>query len=188
MPDSRMTLVGRATGATGGWPVAGRSWPVGQALPPSRPSAIHPASVDRSEAPLSKRTRALILAAMVAAMNLAGMTAVAQAQTTNEPISEQDARRPPTEGQVGESWHQRQVTAEQPDIASDARRPPTENQVGESWRHQTDVPAQPGEPGGLPSWVMASLGLLAAVLALAGGLAVLAARRAGRRARVGHAA
>ena len=35
---------------------------------------------------------------------------------------------------------------------------------------------------------MASLGLLVAVLALAGGLAVLAARRAGRRARVGHAA
>jgi hypothetical protein len=35
---------------------------------------------------------------------------------------------------------------------------------------------------------MASLGLLADALALLGGLAVLAARRAGRRARVGHAA
>ena len=35
---------------------------------------------------------------------------------------------------------------------------------------------------------MASLGLLAAVLALAGGLAVLAARRAGRRARIRPAA
>jgi hypothetical protein len=132
---------------------------------------------------MSKRTRALILAAMVAAMNLAAMTAVAQAQANDQP-----ARRPPTQGQVGESWHQRQVQAEQPTIASDARRPPTESQVGESWRHQTDVPAQPVDPGGLPSWVMASLGLLAAVLALAGGLAVLAARRAGRRARVGHAA
>jgi hypothetical protein len=64
----------------------------------------------------------------------------------------------------------------------------TRGQVGESWRHQTDVPAQPAEPGGLPSWVMASLGLLAAVLALAGGLAVLAARRASRRARLEHAA
>jgi hypothetical protein len=116
-------------------------------------------------------------------MNLAGMTAVAQAQANDQPT-----RRPPTQGQVGESWHQSQVTAEQPNRASDARRPPTESQVGESWRHQTDVPAQPVEPGGLPSWVMASLGLLAAVLALAGGLAVLAARRAGRRARVGHAA
>jgi hypothetical protein len=35
---------------------------------------------------------------------------------------------------------------------------------------------------------MASLGLLVAVLALAGGLAVRAARRAGRRARLEHAA
>jgi hypothetical protein len=132
---------------------------------------------------MSTRTRALILAAMVAAMNLAAMSAVAHAQANDQP-----ARRPPTQGQVGESWHQRQVTAEQPNIASDTRRPPTQRQVGESWRHQTDVPAQPVEPSGLPSWVMASIGLLAAVLTLAGGLAVLAARHAGRRARVGHAA
>jgi hypothetical protein len=123
------------------------------------------------------------LAPVVAALPLAGMTAVAQAQANDQP-----ARRPPTQGQVGESWHQPQATAEQSTIAGDPRRPPTESQVGESWRHQTDVPAQPAEPGGLPSWVMASLGLLAAVLALAGRLAVLAARRAGRRARVGHAA
>ena len=132
---------------------------------------------------MSKLARTLVFAATLAAMNLAGMTAVAQAQANDQP-----ARRPPTQGQVGESWHQRQVTAEQPNIASDARRPPTESQVGESWRHQTDGPAQPVEPGGLPSWIMASLGLLAAGLVVAGGLAVLAARRAGRRARVGHAA
>jgi hypothetical protein len=132
---------------------------------------------------MSKRARALIIGATLAAINLAGMTAVAQAQTNDQP-----ARRPPTQGQVGESWHHSQVTAEQPNIASDARRPPTESQVGEAWRHPTDVPGQPVEPGGLPSWVMASFGLLAAGLALAGGLAVLAARRAGRRARVGHAA
>jgi hypothetical protein len=130
-----------------------------------------------------KRTRTLVVAATLAAITLAGTSTAAHAQVTNE-----HARRPPTQGQVGESWHQRQVTAEQPAIASDARRPPTESQVGESWRHQTDVPAQPVEPGGLPSWVIASLGLLAAVLALAGGLTVWAARRAGRRARLEHAA
>jgi hypothetical protein len=119
---------------------------------------------------------------MVAAMNLAAMTTVAHAQPPDQPA------RPPTQGQVGESWHQRQATAEQPNIASDARRPPTERQVGESWHHPTDVPAQPTEPDGLPSWVMASLGLLAAVLALAGGLGVHAARRTRRRARLEHAA
>ena len=132
---------------------------------------------------MSKRARALILGATLAAVNLVGLTAVAQAQT-----NDQDARRPPSQGQVGESWRQPQATAEQSAIAGDPRRPPTESQVGESWRHQTDVPAQPVEPGGLPSWVMASFGLLAAVLALAGGLTVRAARRAGRRARLEHAA
>jgi hypothetical protein len=133
---------------------------------------------------MSKRARTLVVAATLAAITLAGTSTAAHAQVTDEHAR----RRPPTQGQVGESWHQPQVTAEQPNIASDARRPPTESQVGESWRHQTDVPAQPVEPGGLPSWVMVSLGLLAAVLALAGGLAVRAARRAGRRARLEHAA
>jgi hypothetical protein len=132
---------------------------------------------------MSKRTRTLVVAATLAAVTLAGTSTAAHARVTDE-----HARRPPTQGQVGEPWHQRQVTAEQPNIASDARRPPTESQVGEPWRHQTDVPAQPVEPGGRSSWVMASLGLLAAVLALAGGLTVRAARRAGRRARLEHAA
>jgi hypothetical protein len=50
---------------------------------------------------MPKRTRALILGATLAAMNLAGLTAVAQAQANNEG---KDARRPPSERQVGESW------------------------------------------------------------------------------------
>ena len=113
---------------------------------------------------MSKLTRALVLGVTLAAVNLAGMTAAAQAQANGQP-----ALRPPTQGQVGDSWRQRQVTAEQPNIASDARRPPTERHVGQSWRHQSDVPAQSVQPGGLSSWVIASLGLLVAVLALAGG-------------------
>jgi hypothetical protein len=40
------------------------------------------ASVDRSEATLSKRARALTLGAMLAAINLVGLTAVAHAQAT----------------------------------------------------------------------------------------------------------
>jgi hypothetical protein len=103
---------------------------------------------------MPKRTRTLVVAATLAAIALAGTSTAAHAQVTDE----------------------------------HARRPPTESQVGESWRHQTDVPAQPVEPGGLSSWVMASLGLLAAVLALTGGLTARAARRAGRRARLEHAA
>jgi len=53
---------------------------------------------------MSKRTRALLLGVTLAAMNLAGLTAVARAQTSDEPASNQDARRPPTERQVGKPY------------------------------------------------------------------------------------
>ena len=121
-------------------------------------------------------------------MNLAAMTTVAHAQSNDQPTSNQDTRQPPTERQVGEAWHHPQVAAEQPTVADDTRRPPTEAQVGEAWRHPTSAPVPPAEPSGQPSWLIPSLGVLAVALVLAGGLAVLAAKRAGRRARVGHAA
>ena len=135
---------------------------------------------------MSKRTRTLILGVTLAALNLTG--AVAQAQTNEESTSNQDARRPPTQGQVGEAWHQPQLPAEQPTVAGDTRRPPTESQVGEAWRHPTSAPVRPAEPSSPSGWLLASLSGLAAALALAGGLAVLAARRAGRRTRLGHVA
>src|SRR4029453_9941410 len=103
---------------------------------------------------MSQRARALILAAMVAALNLAAMTTVAQAQTNDQPT-----RPPPAQGQVGKSWHQPQPTAEQPTIASDARRPPTQSQVGEPWHHQTDVPAQPAAPCGPSGWIAGARGV-----------------------------
>jgi hypothetical protein len=135
---------------------------------------------------MSKCTRAGIVAVTLAAMTLAAMTAVAHAQASDEPTGKQDARRPPTQSQVGEAWHQPKVAPAVPDEAGDTRRPPTESQVGEPWRHQTDVSARPAEPDGQPGWRIASLGFLAAVLALAGGLAVHAATRPGRRTRVGQ--
>ena len=134
---------------------------------------------------MSKLARTLVLGATLAAINLTG--AVAQAHSNDEATSTQDARRPPSQGQVGEAWHQAQAPAEQPTVAGDTRRPPTESQVGESWRHPT-APVRPAEPSGLSGWLVASLGGLAAVLVLSGGLAMLATRRAGRRVRVGHAA
>jgi hypothetical protein len=130
---------------------------------------------------MTKRTRAPIVAVTLAAMILAGMTAVAYAQAPDEG---NDARRPPTQSQVGEAWHQPQVAPVEPAAAGDAR-PPTESQVGEPWRHQADVPARPAEPGGQPGWRLASLGFLAAALALAGGLAVHAATRPRRSTRIG---
>ena len=49
------------------------------------------------------------------------------------------------------------------------------------------APVQPAEPSGQPIWLVVSLGGLAAALALVAGLVLLAARRANRRAQVGHA-
>jgi hypothetical protein len=132
---------------------------------------------------MSRRAHALVVGAILATMHLAAMTAVAHAQANNEG---KDARRPPTQGQVGEAWHQPQVAPSEPNMAGDTRRPPTESQVGESWRHQTSVPGRPAEPGGQPGWRIASIGFLAAAVALVGGLAVLVATRPSRGPRVGQ--
>jgi hypothetical protein len=137
---------------------------------------------------MSKLARTLVLGATLAAMNLAAMTTIAQAHTNDEPTSNQDARQPPTERQVGEAWRHPHVAAEQPTVADNTRRPPTEAQVGESWRHPTSAPVPPAAPSGQPGWLVPSLGVLAAVLVLAGGLALLAALRASRRPRIRHAA
>jgi hypothetical protein len=135
---------------------------------------------------MSKLLRALVAGVVLVAMNLAGVTVVAHAN--DEPASSQDARRPASERQVGEAWRHAQVAADRPTIVGDPRRPPTERQVGEPWRHPTSAPVAPAEPSSQSGWLIVSLGVLAAALALAGGLAVLATRRAGRRARLGEAA
>jgi hypothetical protein len=174
---------------------------------------------------MSKLTRVLVLGAVLAAMNLAGMTAIAQAQANNADTitrhralgqlelliaEDHDAPRPPLERQVGESYRyyhdalaaQAQAAtddavelfgrgeraSQQQNTAGDTQQPPTESQVGESWRHQTGAPVRPAEPNGQSGWLVASLGVLAAALALSAGLAVRAAKRPGRRVRAGQAA
>jgi hypothetical protein len=135
---------------------------------------------------MSKLVRALVLGVTLAAMNLAGMTAVAQAQATNEA---KDARRPPTERQVGEAWrHGQAATPEQTAADAALQRQLARERFSIPNATPAQVPAPVSdEPSGQPGWLLASLGVLAAALALAGGLAVLAAKR-GRRARIRHAA
>ena len=53
---------------------------------------------------------------------------------------------------------------------------------------QAVAPVPPAEPSGQPGWLVVSRGVLAAALALVAGLALGAARRANRRARVGQTA
>jgi hypothetical protein len=138
---------------------------------------------------MSKLTRALIIGATLAAMNLAGLTAVAHAQANHDPDGK-DARRLATERQAGELRRHSQVASKDQAAALAALQ-----RVLAREHHSipSATPAQPTapvphEPSGQPGWLVASLGGIAAGLALAGGLAALAARRAGHRARVGHAA
>jgi hypothetical protein len=150
----------------------------------ARPSPTPRQLTDR-EAIMSNLTRTLIIGATLAAMHLAGMTAVAQAQANDEPV-----RRPPTERQVGESWRHRQ-TASPEQTAADAALQRV--QARERFSVPNATPAQtpapvPAKPSGRPGWLVASLAVLVAALALAGGLAVLVAKRTRRRARLGHAA
>ena len=134
---------------------------------------------------MSNRTRTLIIGATLAAMHLVGMTAVAQAQANDDPV-----RQPPTERQVGEAWRHRQ-TASPEQTAADAALQRV--QARERFAIPNGTPAQtpapvPAKSSRQPGWLIASLAVLVAALALSGGLAVLAAKRARRQARLEHAA
>src|SRR4029453_15802663 len=99
--------------------------------PASRPPTQRQLSDRRTT--MSRHTRALIVGATLAAMQLAGMTAVAHPQPIDDPTNSHDPRRPPPRGRVGEPCPQPGEAADVPAVAGDARRPPTERQVGESW-------------------------------------------------------
>jgi hypothetical protein len=130
---------------------------------------------------VSKLARTLILGVALAAMNLAGTTAIAHAHTSDDPAS----KRHRVLGQLELLTAQDTVASqEQPTMADDTRRPPTEGQVGESWHHRVNVPVRPAESSGQPGWLVLGLGVLAAALALSGGLAAMILRRTRGRVRV----
>ena len=97
---------------------------------------------------MSKLTRTLIIGATLAAMHLAGMTAVAQAQANDEPV-----RQPPTERQVGESWRHRQAASPEQTAADAALQ---RVQARERFSIPNATPAQapapvPSNPAGSPA-------------------------------------
>jgi hypothetical protein len=125
---------------------------------------------------MSKLARPLMLVAMLATMNLAAMTA-AQAQATDQ------AR------QIEKAWRQHQVTARRQSTADATRAALAEERHYSTWDYQdTSAPATPAEPGGQPTWLVIALAVLAAVLALVAGVAVLAAHRATRDQHAGQTA
>src|SRR4029453_10500848 len=108
---------------------------------------------------MSKLTRALALAAMLAAMNLAGMTAAAQAQATDHP-TRQDARRPPTESRLAAQQQatadaavQRLLARERPSTPWGYGNPAVQQALAQERSYSTsgygDTPAPaPAAPGG----------------------------------------
>ena len=170
---------------------------------------------------MSKLARALALAAMLATMNLAAMTAVAQAHTSNDPASTRHralgrvaflATDQPS-GQA-DATVRRLLARERSSIPGEApahpRLPLDEERSSllnipngdaatraalaqerhySTWDYQdTSAPATPAEPGGQPTWLVIALAVLAAVLALVTGIALLAAHRATRDQHAGQTA
>jgi hypothetical protein len=125
---------------------------------------------------MSKLVRVLILGAMLAAMNLAGMTAAHAHPTTI------DATR---RGALAQERYY--TTWRDGDPARE--RALAQERYYSTWRDgQATDPVRLAAPSRRPGWLVASLTGLAAALALSGGLALLAARRARHKARLGQAA
>jgi hypothetical protein len=108
--------------------------------------------------PTSKLARRLALAALLAAVHLAGLTAVAQA-------------RPPTGQGGGGATVRRMLTDERSSMPNGAPAPVVS-------------PVRPTEPSRQARWLAPALGVLAAVLALV----AVVARRASRLRRAGQTA
>jgi hypothetical protein len=159
---------------------------------------------------MSKLARTLLLAATVTALNLAGGAVVAQPSgedtTSQQELADnwnyyqQATRVPPAElkARMQADAAQRALSERSTYYSQATRMSPAELKAWMQAKDRPDTPTQPptqvpaapvqpAEPSGQPIWLVVSLGGLAAALALVAGLALLAARRANRRARVGHA-
>jgi hypothetical protein len=140
---------------------------------------------------MSKLTRTLILGVALAAMNLAGMTAVAHAYPLDPAVDHAVAsqQQNPTDAQElfrrGERASQEETTADATVRRLLARE---RSSIPSGTRAQVPDPTPPDESSGQPGWLVPAIGVLAAVLALVAGLVVMAARRANRRVRAGQAA
>jgi hypothetical protein len=153
---------------------------------------------------MSKLARALIVAGTVAALSLAGTAAVAQPndETTQQEMAEnwnyyqQSTRVPPAElkAQMQTDAAQRELSERWTYYYHATRMSPAELKAWMQAKVRANTPTyppapvRPAEPSGQPDWLVLTLGVLSAALALVAGLAVLAARRASRRLRTGHAA
>jgi hypothetical protein len=144
---------------------------------------------------MSRLARTLVLAAALAVMYLTGTTAVAQAQTTDDDAVErfrrgERASQEQTSTDAVELYRRGERASQvQTTVDAAVQRLLAREQFSIPSGMHAQVPAPvPAEASGQRGWVLASLGVLAAVLALAGALAALAVRRASRKVRAGQPA
>jgi hypothetical protein len=144
---------------------------------------------------MSIRVRALILAAMVVAMNLAAMTGVAQAQPPDgaaqfrlrqQAVQEQPTAADATQRQLAERWNTDYYQATHMSPAQHRAWLQAHKRFRSTTRTPTQASAQvpPAQASGHPGRPVAALTLLVTLVA---GLAMLAARRATRRSRASQA-
>jgi hypothetical protein len=131
------------------------------------------------------RVRALILAAMVFAMNVVAMTAVAQAQRPDGAAQQQPTTADPTQQELAERWNTDYYQATHMSPAQHKAWLQTHKNSRSATQITTQVP--PAQATGHPGRHVAALTVLATLLALVAGLAMLTVRRATRRARVSQA-
>jgi hypothetical protein len=119
---------------------------------------------------MSRLARTLMLAATLAATTLAGLTAAAQANPTD------DARH---QALAQERYHS---TFGQQDPATLAAL--AQERYYSTWRASDPTAAAPAPPRGQPAWLVPAIGVLAAALALLGIRATMITRRRRGRVRV----
>jgi hypothetical protein len=125
---------------------------------------------------MSRLTRTLALAAMLAAMTLAGLTTVAQAQPTQDDVTKRAA----------EAQERYYSTWSYGDPAIQAGL--AQERYYSTWRYgDTSAPA-PAQPSRQPGWLVPVIGVLATGLVLLGVLAAIRLRRTRGRVRVRQAA
>jgi hypothetical protein len=134
---------------------------------------------------MSRLTRVLVLGAMLGAMSLS-VTAIAQAQTTSGDAAQrfrQGERASQEQAATGGDAVQRfrqgeRASQEQAATGGDAAQ--RFRQGERASLAQPTVPVPAAEPTGQPTWFVPALGVLIAVLALGGGLVVMARRTRGK--------
>jgi hypothetical protein len=134
---------------------------------------------------MSRLTRVLVLGAMLGAMSLS-VTAIAQAQTTSGDAAQlfrQGGRASQEQAATGGDAVQRfrqgeRASQEQAATGGDAAQ--RFRQGERASLAQPTVPVPAAEPTGQPTWFVPALGVLIAVLALGGGLVVMARRTRGK--------